>query len=102
MRTALVTGATEGIGRALAEALARSGHRVIVTAREHADAVATAELPRAAGLGLDVTDDEDLRTLPERAGRDAVAVPAARRRAERRLLPRSQAARLGNRPGHKA
>ncbi|TKC86852.1 SDR family oxidoreductase [Trinickia terrae] len=36
-RTFLITGATKGIGRALSERLARSGHRVIGLAREDAD-----------------------------------------------------------------
>ena len=36
-RTFLITGATKGIGRALSERLARTGHRVIGLAREDAD-----------------------------------------------------------------
>jgi NAD(P)-dependent dehydrogenase (short-subunit alcohol dehydrogenase family) len=36
-RTFLITGATKGIGRALSERLARTGHRVIGLAREHVD-----------------------------------------------------------------
>ncbi|MFL9933197.1 SDR family oxidoreductase [Paraburkholderia sp. RL18-103-BIB-C] len=36
-RTFLITGATKGIGRALSERLARSGHRVIGLAREDVD-----------------------------------------------------------------
>jgi NAD(P)-dependent dehydrogenase (short-subunit alcohol dehydrogenase family) len=36
-RTFLITGATKGIGRAVAERLTRSGHLVIGLAREHAD-----------------------------------------------------------------
>ena len=65
VRTALVTGATEGVGRALCAALAASGHRVIATAVEDGD------------LRLDVTSDEDLRTLAERAGPVDVLVNCA-------------------------
>ena len=65
MRTALVTGATEGIGRALCGRLTASGHRVIATAPEGGD------------LRLDVTRDEDLRDLAERAGPVDVLVNCA-------------------------
>ena len=65
MRTALVTGATEGIGLALCDALAASGHRVIATAAGGGD------------LRLDVTADDDLRTLSERAGPVDVLVNCA-------------------------
>jgi NAD(P)-dependent dehydrogenase (short-subunit alcohol dehydrogenase family) len=78
MRTALVTGATEGVGRALSAALAGAGHRVIVTARDAADAEATAAtLPEARGLRLDVSSDDDLGTLAERAGAVDVLVNCA-------------------------
>ena len=36
-RSFLITGASKGIGRALAERLARAGHRVVGLARNHAD-----------------------------------------------------------------
>ena len=65
MRTALVTGATEGIGRALSEALAAAGHRVIATAPDGGD------------LKLDVTSEDDLRTLADRAGPVDVLVNCA-------------------------
>jgi NAD(P)-dependent dehydrogenase (short-subunit alcohol dehydrogenase family) len=54
----LVTGATNGLGRAMSEALARSGSAVAVTGRdaERARAVA-AELPGAVGVRLDVRDE---------------------------------------------
>ena len=65
MRTALVTGGTEGIGRALCAALAASGHRVIAAAPDGGD------------LRLDVTSEDDLRTLAERAGAVDVLVNCA-------------------------
>ena len=78
MPTALVTGATEGVGRALCEALARSGHAVIVSARDEDDALATAAaIDGARGLRLDVTDDDDLRTRADRAGAVDVLVNCA-------------------------
>jgi 3-oxoacyl-[acyl-carrier protein] reductase len=63
-RTALVTGATEGIGRATAFALGRAGWRVGVCARTEARVAAlVAELAsagvRAAGRAGDVGDEHD-------------------------------------------
>ncbi|MDG2050563.1 MAG: 3-oxoacyl-ACP reductase FabG [Myxococcota bacterium] len=61
MRT-LVTGASRGIGRAIALDLARSGHPVVINYRErHEDADETAELIRSEGgqatlLPFDVSD----------------------------------------------
>ncbi len=58
-QVAIVTGATRGIGRAIAEELASAGSRVAVvgTGAERAEAVA-AELPGSghAGFGIDVSD----------------------------------------------
>jgi NAD(P)-dependent dehydrogenase (short-subunit alcohol dehydrogenase family) len=61
-RTALVTGANKGIGSAIAEALGRLGHRVVLGARDDvagADAVArlVAQGIDASALRLDVTSD---------------------------------------------
>jgi gluconate 5-dehydrogenase len=55
----LVTGATSGLGRAMAEALAAAGARVAVTSRDRsrADAVAEELGPDAVGIGLDVRDE---------------------------------------------
>ncbi|WP_237216721.1 SDR family NAD(P)-dependent oxidoreductase, partial [Falsiroseomonas oryziterrae] len=58
---ALVTGASKGIGRAGAVALAAAGAEVVLAARSAAEMEATVEEMRAAGLRgtaapLDVTD----------------------------------------------
>lgn len=53
-RTALVTGSTRGIGRALAEGLLRAGARVIVHGRDPERAASAAdEITAAAGAGAD-------------------------------------------------
>ena len=48
-RVALVTGATRGIGKAIAHELATAGHKVIGTATSDAGAATIAENLRAAG-----------------------------------------------------
>jgi 3-oxoacyl-[acyl-carrier protein] reductase len=64
-RTALVTGSTRGIGRAIAEALAGAGARVAVVGREQAKAAeaATAIGAGAQGFGADVTDPASITAL---------------------------------------
>lgn len=82
--TAVVTGATRGLGRAVAEALADAGVRVVVCARD-ADAVEETvdALPgEATGLRADVRDEFDVERLMETAARfgpDGIeyVVPAA-------------------------
>jgi NAD(P)-dependent dehydrogenase (short-subunit alcohol dehydrogenase family) len=73
-KVALVTGASSGIGRAIAERLAGDGLRVFGTSRKVAEAAAGGiEM-----LALDVCSDESVRTciaaLIERAGRIDVLV----------------------------
>ena len=63
-RVALVTGATRGIGKAIAHELATAGHKVIGTATSDAGAATIAENLRAAGgtgMRLDVGDVEAVR-----------------------------------------
>jgi 3-oxoacyl-[acyl-carrier protein] reductase len=66
-RVALVTGASRGIGRAIAMRLAASGATVIAAARGE-NAAGTAEAIRAAGgraepVGLDVTDESAIAAV---------------------------------------
>jgi NAD(P)-dependent dehydrogenase (short-subunit alcohol dehydrogenase family) len=69
MRTAIITGASRGLGRALAGSLARDGWRVIVDARSAADLTAAAAgWPSAVPLAGDVTDTAHRTDLVTAAG----------------------------------
>jgi gluconate 5-dehydrogenase len=61
-RTALVTGSSRGLGRAMAEGLANAGAKVIVNGTDASRAAVTVEEMRAAGLqaeacAFDITDE---------------------------------------------
>ena len=66
-RTALVTGSTRGIGRAIAETLAAAGARVAVVGRDaaRAEAIAAAIGHEAAGFACDVADVASVTALVE-------------------------------------
>ena len=72
MKTALVTGGSRGIGRAIALELAAAGHRVVVSYRQdEASAEETVARIRSAGgeavaIGADVTKQAEVRALGER------------------------------------
>jgi NAD(P)-dependent dehydrogenase (short-subunit alcohol dehydrogenase family) len=67
-RTALVTGATSGLGLAMAAALAAAGLRVALAGRSaQRAAAAAAGLPGAFGVGLDVRDDASVASGVEQA-----------------------------------
>ena len=62
-QTALITGASQGIGFALAEGLAGAGARVVLNGRDPARlAEAAARIPGALTLAFDVTDHAAART----------------------------------------
>jgi 3-oxoacyl-[acyl-carrier protein] reductase len=66
-RVALVGGATQGIGRACAEALVAEGARVVVTAREDGrTADVAAEIGAEAGFGWDTGDVDAAESLVDR------------------------------------
>ena len=66
-RVALVGGASQGIGRAVAEVLIAEGARVVITARDEArTAAVAAEIGAAAGYGWDSADLEGAAALAAR------------------------------------
>ncbi len=86
-RTAVVTGASSGIGEATARALAAAGYRVVVGARRLERLQAIAEEIGARAFELDVTSEASVDASRARS--------AARRRArqQRRPEPRARARR---------
>lgn len=74
MSSVLITGASKGIGRAIAVELAGRGHRVIATARRPET---LADLPVDQRLRLDVTDQEGVDQAVRAAGEIDVLVSNA-------------------------
>ena len=75
-RTALVTGSTRGIGKAIAEALTAAGARVAVVGRDGARAkeVAATLSPDARGFACDVADPASITALVEAVERELGAI----------------------------
>ncbi|KUN25073.1 3-oxoacyl-ACP reductase [Streptomyces antibioticus] len=74
MARVLITGASRGIGRGIAVALAGQGHEVIATAR---DVAALEDVPAALKLRLDVTDQASVDAALAASGRVDVLVSNA-------------------------
>lgn len=74
MSSVLITGASRGIGRAIATEFARRGHRVVATAR---DPRALADLDVSERLALDVTDDAGVAAAVAAAGQIDVLISNA-------------------------
>lgn len=64
-KTALVTGSTQGIGRAIAEGLIAAGARVVISNESAAETAAVATELGMPGIAADVTDDLALAALIE-------------------------------------
>jgi NADP-dependent 3-hydroxy acid dehydrogenase YdfG len=74
MSSVLITGASKGVGRAIAIELAHRGHRVIATARQPET---LADLPVDQRLRLDVTDQDSVDQAVRAAGEVDVLVSNA-------------------------
>ncbi|MCP4355814.1 MAG: beta-ketoacyl-ACP reductase [Proteobacteria bacterium] len=74
-KTALVTGGTRGIGKAIAEHFIRAGAKVIITGItiDSAEEVAT-EIGAAKGIGADLFDDNAIAYLMEQLGDEKIDI----------------------------
>ena len=91
--TAMITGASRGLGRALAAGLAREGYALIIDARNAAGLDAAADRIRAAGgavtaIAGDVTDPGHRAALRQAAAVDLYAICADFVGSVNRLLAR--------------
>jgi 2-dehydro-3-deoxy-D-gluconate 5-dehydrogenase len=78
-KCALVTGASRGLGRAIAEALAGAGANVVCASSKPNGALVTAEAVRALGkevwvLNADLADRDELERMADQAEREAGAI----------------------------
>jgi NAD(P)-dependent dehydrogenase (short-subunit alcohol dehydrogenase family) len=72
-KVAVVTGGAQGIGRAIADALAREGARIVIADVQGAEEAASA-YPDGVGLAVDVTSEEDTARMAEECGRIDILV----------------------------
>ena len=76
-RVAIVTGAAQGIGRAVADKLAAEGARVVVADKNHAGAeAAAAELDGALALEVDVSSEQSVTAMIESVVSEAGKIDA--------------------------
>jgi 3-oxoacyl-[acyl-carrier protein] reductase len=68
MTSALVTGAGQGLGRAIAVRLAQDGHRIVAVDIDADSAAATAAATGGTGYRCDVGDGQQVADLAERVG----------------------------------
>ncbi len=74
-RTAFVTGASRGIGRACAQALSDAGARVILAARDAKKLEEAAmQIPRATCVAIDLTSPESIKEAFSKAGKVDILV----------------------------
>jgi NAD(P)-dependent dehydrogenase (short-subunit alcohol dehydrogenase family) len=65
-KVALITGASQGIGHAIAQGLAGEGARIVVADLQRADEAA-ADFPDGVGLTVDVASEEDVARMADEA-----------------------------------
>ena len=65
-KVAIVTGAAQGIGRAIAEGLAEEGARIVVADLAGAEDAAAA-FPKGVGITADVSSEQDVQLLADKA-----------------------------------
>lgn len=63
-KVAVVTGAAQGIGKAIADGLSREGARIVVADLQHAEEAASA-YPDGVGLTVDVASEDDVARMAE-------------------------------------
>jgi 3-oxoacyl-[acyl-carrier protein] reductase len=74
-RTALVTGASRGIGRACAKVLAEAGAKVVLAARDRAKLEAvSAEIPNSTFVELDLASPDSIKAAFAQAGKVDILV----------------------------
>jgi 3-oxoacyl-[acyl-carrier protein] reductase len=74
-RTALVTGANRGIGRACAKTLAEAGAKVVLAARDRAKLEAvSAEIPNSTFVELDLASPDSIKAAFAQAGKIDILV----------------------------
>ncbi|HVP19469.1 MAG TPA: SDR family NAD(P)-dependent oxidoreductase [Spirochaetia bacterium] len=71
---ALVTGASRGIGKAIAAALAGAGYEVLGTARDPAALSQAEKIPRVLYLPLELTDEKSISSLVAEAGEIGILI----------------------------